>query len=72
MCACPVEPRGCHCAACHVCFSGLRNFDRHQLLIDGRTVCRPPQDLGLVVLRTVHDTDQPVWGRPGPESGRTW
>jgi hypothetical protein len=58
--------RASHCCACHLTFGGVRAFDMHQRLVDGRVVCRTPEEAGLVVTRTFGDGGV-VYGRPGPE-----
>jgi hypothetical protein len=74
VCHCPIEDRGFHCAACHVSFSGLKNFDKHQLIRSGRTVCRDPAGIGLVVLREIGPPGdrRPVWGRPVGDRPPSW
>lgn len=51
MCTCPIPAgtRASHCAACCTTFTSLTGFDRHQHFgPDGRVVCTPPADCGLV------------------------
>ena len=60
--SCP-PPHGraeCHCAACHLTFSGVSAFDLHQKL-DGGLACLPPSSRGLVRYDRHGRT---VWGWP--------
>lgn len=59
------EPRGaaCHCAGCHLTFTALTPFDRHQRIDQGQNVCLDPRYLrdrrGKLVFREVRPG---VWG----------
>ena len=52
----------CHCAACHLTFSGLTAFDRHR----DAMACRPPEDVGLTARTKVANGRRfTLWGWPG-------
>lgn len=55
-----VQGGECHCAACHVTFSNLTLFDRHQVVsYKRRTIrCKSPSKLGLV------QNDRGTWYTP--------
>ena len=50
--------RRCHCAGCHLDFSGLTAFDRHQTP-NGDTLCQDPTSRGLI------QRPDGVWRTPG-------
>jgi hypothetical protein len=54
--------RRCHCAACHLDFSGLTAFDKHQTLDHG-SHCHDPATRGLV------RRSDGVWRTPGEMPG---
>lgn len=55
-----------HCGGCHLTFSGLRSFDMHQRMIEGRSVCLSPLSLEPpFVARPDKRTGEPIWGREG-------
>jgi hypothetical protein len=58
-----------HCGACHVTFSSLTAFDRHQRAADGRLVCVAPAEVGLV------GAERPwgvLWSLPAPVGPSFW
>jgi len=63
----------CHCAACHVTFTGAESFDRHQTIENGKVVCRDPatwmKDDGDPLFMAYRETPdgKPVWGRYRPD-----
>lgn len=64
-CACGAQwggSRTCHCSSCHLTFTSLSGFDQHR-----PGACLPPEQVGLVVLRTSGNQD--LWGIPDT-SGR--
>lgn len=55
-----------HCGGCHLTFSGLGAFERHQRMIDGRSVCLSPLALRPPLMaRPDRRTQEPIWGENG-------
>jgi hypothetical protein len=66
-----------HCAACHRTFSGLRAFDDHQSIRDGKNVCTDPGTLldkaGEPRYRTFTDrADAVVWRSTAEQPPDAW
>jgi hypothetical protein len=61
-----IADRTSHCGGCHLTFSGLRAFDLHQRIENGRSVCLSPLALKPpLVARPDRRTGEPVWGQEG-------
>lgn len=60
-----VANRTGHCSGCHLTFSSLRAFDRHQTIEKGVSVCHEPSDKGLFSRPDRNVPDLVVWGEQG-------
>lgn len=55
-----------HCGACHLTFSSITSFDRHQNRAGSEKLCRDPQDAGLVPVEKPWGVMWSMPGRPAP------
>ncbi len=51
-----------HCGSCHLTFSSLSSFDRHQNRAGSDKLCRDPQEAGLVAVEKPWGV---MWSMPG-------
>jgi hypothetical protein len=54
-----------HCGACHLTFSSLTAFDRHQNRTGSEKLCRDPQEAGLIPVEKPWGV---MWSNPGRPS----
>ena len=74
MCNHPVTGAACHCGGCHLTFTSLSAFDRHQRWIGGQLTCLDPEYIfsskGKPVFSGSAETGR--WSLAGPDNFLMW